>query len=104
MKGKFFVLGLFLLVSVFCVNIKTGNAETLWATCTIDLVNHTATVPSVRLTEINNVFQNKLFRITNQSNKQQLAIILTALSLGKEIRIAFQDGNPAHIELVGIVN
>lgn len=95
-----------LLVLSFLAPAIASSEETLWAEVSIDEIYYNANGwCTVRLTEVSNVFEYKLFRAKNENSKAILAIFLTAQSMQKNVRIAFYDGEPAsQIILAGMVN
>lgn len=102
------VLGFALALLVGLGTMTTPNravaADLLWANVTIDRVLQTAGPAQVRLTDVGGVFSNKLFNISNDKQNAMVAVLLAALALGKDVRIAFNDGSPAVIVLVGVIN
>ena len=103
MKIKAMLLtGFFLLGLVLIAPQSAVSQDTLWADTTIDRINQTQSIIQVRLSDIGGQFSKKLFNIDHNRQEAQLAILLTALSLDKSVRIAFHDGNPATIILVGV--
>lgn len=104
MKTKVLILSMFLFFGLSFLSLKHANAqELLWANCNVDRVLQSSSACQVRLTEVNGVFENRLFAFDNEKVNAQLAIFLTAISLNKQVRIAFSDGPPYIIELVGII-
>jgi hypothetical protein len=80
-----------------------ANSATFWANATVESVLQSETYVSCRLTEENNVFINKLFRIENQRQNAMLAVLLSAKALNVPVRIFFEDGSPAIIKIAGLV-
>ena len=80
------------------------SAELLWANVTVNRVLQTTGTAQARLTEVNSVFNNKLFNMRNDKQNAMVAILLAALALNKDVRIAFYDGSPAEIVVVGVIN
>lgn len=79
------------------------SAELLWANVIVNRAIQTNTIVQAVLTEANGVFSNKLFNIRNDKQDAMLAVLLTAISLNKQVRIAFYDGSPATLTLVGTI-
>jgi hypothetical protein len=104
MKKKLMVLTLAMVLGLAFAGPQCAvSADLLWANTTIDRVLQTAAAAQVRLTDVDGVFTSKLFNISNDRQNAMLAILLTAMSLDKQVRVAFYDGNPATIILVGTI-
>ena len=107
MKTKTLLLtGLFLVGLVLMIPQSAISQELLWANVEVNRILQTSAHAQTRLTEVgvSNPFENKLFNISNDKQDAMLAILLTADSMGKNVRIAFYDGNPATIILVGTIS
>ena len=100
------IIGILLAFGLFLsVPPKAHTAEKLWATVNIDtILQMTSGTAQFRLTQIDNIFVDKLFKADGPNQREVLAIMLTAHSLGETVRIAFYDGDPAHIILAGVEN
>ena len=79
------------------------SADLLWANVTVNRALQTQSKVQAVLTDAGGVFTNKLFDITNEKQDAMLAVLLTAISLNKQVRIAFYLGSPANIVLVGTI-
>ena len=99
-----FLMGL--LGLIFMAPQQANCSGLLWTNVTINRIIQTETNVQVRPTEVGvaDPFSNKLFNISNEKQNAMLAILLTAMSLDKNVRIAFYDGTPALIILVGTIN
>ena len=105
MKFKALLLtGLFVLGLVFMVP-QNAVAENLWADVTIDRMNQAPNSFSIWFSEVDaGGFKGKMFNIRpgHPHTKEIVAIILTAKSLGEQVRIRFVDGHPAILDVVGL--
>jgi hypothetical protein len=110
MKGKkLMVMGMFLLVALAVVAPQIGNAaDLLWADFTINKVYQLTGKVQLRLDYVDGTFTNKLFETSSEKQGAILAVVLTALSLDKQVRVGFYEGATptaaAIIQAVGIIN
>jgi hypothetical protein len=101
MKNKL-VFGLLVFFFGLATLAPNHLSAAVWADANVDRVLQGTTMVQTRLTDVNGTFTSKLFKIDNEKTSAMLAILLTAYSLEKTVRIAFNDGDPASIILVGI--
>jgi hypothetical protein len=101
MKAKFMgIFGGFILAALVLVAPLTASAQSGPFTADVNIVSVTQdeTLLEVRASNVLPAgFQNARFVILNTDTEQksQLAIMLTALSTGKQVRITFTTNNPA---------
>ncbi len=94
MKIKSLVSGILIVLGlVFVAPPANSYAADVLADCTIVAVVQNTAVSRVRLTDTGGAFTDKNFAIAAGKENQMLAIFLTALSLEKEVRIAYDDTN-----------
>lgn len=97
------------LLTVTVLVTTTGKAEAQVVSNVVTNVvriAQTDTVTVVRLKEVNGAFEKNV-NITNNFRNQQLAILLSAMSLNKPVRVFFNDQvgqNPATLISVAIEN
>jgi len=58
-----------------------------WYTCSVDNVGKGFTISYVRLTDTGEAFTNKWFQLNPDTSKEMFAIILTAVSMNKNLLI-----------------
>ena len=106
MRFKIAIIALMLTVgTIFSFSQDARSADVIWANVTIDKVYyHKDGRCEVRFSEVDNIFTNKAFMADGENSKAILAVILTAESLDKVLRVAFYDGTPATIIMAGINN
>ena len=97
MKLKLMTVLLFVMVVSLSFVEYSNAADPIPAIVNVDRIIQREDIAMVRMTEIDEVFSNKLFYLPAVVEKQQMAIILTAISLDKPLYIEFYEGDPARI-------
>lgn len=86
------ILATLILASPIIVSAQQGP---FFSDVIINRVAQSDTLTEVRASHVNATnFQNTRFVITNANKNAQLAILLTAVSTGKPVRIGYTVGNP----------
>jgi hypothetical protein len=102
MKKRLTVLVMVLCLGMaFMIPQSAISADLLWADTNVVRIAQTSTKVQVVLDHVSGVFEGKLFNISNEKQNAMLAVLLTAMTMKKVVRIAFYDGTPAaEIEVV----
>jgi DNA phosphorothioation-dependent restriction protein DptG len=89
MKIKAMFLAVFFISSLFFCIPQKADAEILWVSVEVVRLNQTDARLAFWGNEINGAFTNKSFWIDSNHPKQKefLAILLTAISIGENLRI-----------------
>lgn len=96
--GGIMVAALMLMVTS---TVEAQVAGPFLADATINSVSQDQNILEVRASHPDpNRFQNSRFVIVNDNKNAQLAVLLTAMSTGKTVRISFTTGNPAPNPLI----
>jgi len=94
MKSKLFVvIGIFLALGVFFITSQTALAGTWCPTASIDEIGQDKGQSVVYLTDESGsgAFTYKWFQLNPNNKNQMLAVILTAQSLGKMVKVEIND-------------
>jgi hypothetical protein len=103
MKKKIIFIPVLLVMFLFIFSVQPATAADTWAEVSIDRVGQNGGVSAGHFTHVNAVFTNKYFSFDTSSEKELLATALTALSLGKDLKVRIKDGTTI-IDLIWIVN
>ena len=103
MNKKSIFIPVLLIMFLFIFAVQPATAADTWAEVSIDRVGQNGGVSAGHFTHVNGVFTNKYFSFDTSSEKELLATALTALSLGKDLKVRIKDGTTI-IDLIWIVN
>ena len=93
MKSKLFVFGLILVLGVIIGSYQSANADTPPLDASIDMVGKVGAHSSIILTHISATptFTAQWFNFNPQYAKEMLAVALSAVSLGKNVKVTIND-------------